>query len=180
MIISNSNEKNVENRDEVFLDAVEDKQYNGDGEQLTNTEKLVIKEKTGWSDEIIDCVRSMQEAQIYIDADLKEAQINGRKCLIRDDIDIEQKNEKGVTNRGLIMLGKSPINIYGEKVELHHIGQKQYSPFAELTEREHHSKGNYRILHIAKKQTEIVRNIFNLERKKHWQIRAEIKGGNYE
>ncbi len=179
-ISKNSNEKNVENSDEDFLDAIEDKEYNGDAEQLTNTEKLVIEEKTGWSDEIIDCIRSMEEAQIYIDADLKEAQINGRKCLIRDDIDIEQKNEKGITNRELIMLGKSPINIYGEKVELHHIGQKQYSPFAELTEREHHSKGNYRILHIAKKQTEIVRNIFNLERKKHWQIRAEIKGGNYE
>ena len=110
-ISKNSNEKNVENSDEDFLDAIEDKEYNGEAEQLTNTEKLVIKEKTGWSDEIIDCICSMEEAQIYIDADLKEAQINGRKCLIRDDIDIKQKNENGITNRELIMLGKSPNKV---------------------------------------------------------------------
>ena len=37
-----------------------------------------------------------KEAQIYIDANLKEAEINGRKCLIRSDIDMEQVDKKAL------------------------------------------------------------------------------------
>ena len=43
--------------------------------------------------------------------------------------------------------GLSPLTKKGDTVELHHIGQKQDSPLAELATQEHRGKGNYAILH---------------------------------
>lgn len=77
----------------------------------------------------------------------------------------------GVTNRDRIKEGKSPKTTNGEEIHLHHIGQKQNSPLAELTESEHLGKGNYSILHDTKKASEIDRTKFKYERRKHWVIR---------
>lgn len=143
---------------------------------MSQIDKVRIKQKTGWSDKIVDYIRSMKEAQIYIDANLKEAEINGRRCLIRSDINMDYITPKGLTNRKLIESGKSPYATNGEKVELHHIGQKQDSPLVELTESEHRGKDNYSILHDAKKASEIDRDGFRPDREKHWKIRFIIGG----
>ena len=131
-----------------------------------------IKKRTGWSDEIINSIGSMREAEIYIKAGLKEAEINGKKCLIRSDIDMDQKDEDGITNRERMERGLPPITKNGEKVELHHIGQKPDSPLAELTTEEHRGAGNDTILHDKQKESEIDRNEFAKERKEHWKNRA--------
>ncbi len=54
---------------------------------LTSIEKVAIQASTGWSQEILDAIRSKEEADIYIRAGLKEVCIGGRKALIRADID---------------------------------------------------------------------------------------------
>lgn len=141
-------------------------------EGLTEAEKEKLKEETGWSDEIVDSTRSVEEAEIYKNADLKE-DINGKKCLIRNDIDMEQKDEFGRTNKERMENGNAPLIESGETVELHHIGQKQDSPLAELTTQEHRGKGNDTILHDKQKETEIDRGEFAKERKQHWESRAE-------
>ena len=169
-------ENNVEKTYDIMLDGAGDVEYNKNI-GLTLEQKQKIREKTGWSDGIINYIRSMEEAQIYINADLKEAEVNGRKCLLRSDIDLEQIDYRGKTNYERIMSGKSPVNIYGEVIVLHHIGQKQESPFAELTRREHEK--NDRILHRKKEKSKINRNIFWKERKTHWKIRLN-KGEIYE
>ena len=140
---------------------------------LTEAEKEKLKEETGWSDEIVDSTRSVEEAEIYKNADLKEEDINGKKCLIRSDIDMEQKDEFGRTNKERMENGNAPLTESGETVELHHIGQKQDSPLAELTTQEHRGKGNDTILHDKQKETEIDRGEFAKERKQHWESRAE-------
>lgn len=142
-------------------------------EGLTEAEKEKLKEETGWSDEIVDSTRSAEEAEIYKNADLKEEDINGKKCLIRNDIDMEQKDEFGRTNKERMENGNAPLTESGETVELHHIGQKQDSPLAELTTQEHRGKGNDTILHDKQKETEIDRDEFAKERKQHWGSRAE-------
>ena len=63
--------------------------------ELSDEEKQRIKEETGWSDEIIDAISSMEEYEIYKKADLEEKEINGKKCLVRKDIDLEQKDSIG-------------------------------------------------------------------------------------
>lgn len=156
-----------------FSDHNETKDDSGENEGLTDEEKQEIKEKTGWSDEIIDAISSMEEAQIYMDAGLKEVEIDGKKCLIRGDIDLDQVDEDGISNRERMARGRPPITKDGQEVELHHIGQKADSPLAELTTQEHRGAGNDSILHNKNKESEIDRNEFAKERKSHWKSRAE-------
>lgn len=146
-------------------------------EGLTDEEKAKIKEETGWSDEIIDAIGSMEEYEIYKDAGLQEAEIGSKKCLICNDIDWNQKDAMGRTNKERAEQGLSPINKDGKVIELHHIGQHADSPLAELTPEEHRGKGNDTILHDKTKESEIDRQAFAGERSTHWEARAN-EGGN--
>lgn len=146
-------------------------------EGLTDEQKEKLRELTGWSDEILDAIGSWEEAEIYMKAGLKEVEINGKKCLIRDDIDLDLEDEDGITNRQRMERGRPPITKDGEEVELHHIGQKQNSPLAELTMEQHRGVGNDTILHDKTKETEIDRNEFGKERREHWKDRVESMEG---
>ncbi len=146
-------------------------------EGLTDEQKEKLRELTGWSDEILDAIGSWEEAEIYMKAGLKEVEINGKKCLIRDDIDLDQEDEDGITNRERMERGRPPITKDGEEVELHHIGQKQNSPLAELTMEQHRGVGNDTILHDKTKETEIDRNEFGKERREHWKDRVDAMEG---
>lgn len=146
-------------------------------ERITDEEKSKIKEETGWSNEIIDAIGSMEEYKIYIDAELQEAEVGGKKCLIRGDIDWKQKDAMERTNKERAEQGLSPINKDGKVIELHHIGQHADSPLAELTTEEHRGKGNDIILHDKTKESEIDRQTFAGERSIHWEARAN-EGGN--
>ena len=140
--------------------------------ELSLEEKAKIKIETGWSNEVINAIGSMKEYEIYKKAGLVEAEIDGKKCLIRSDIDMTQKDEFGKTNMERMAEGKSPIAQNGETVELHHIGQKADSPLAELTTQEHRGRGNDTILHDKQKESEIDRISFSKERESHWIARA--------
>ena len=73
---------------------------NAEGKEgLSDEEKEKINKKTGWSDEVIEAIGSMEEYEVYKKAGLREAEINGKKCLIRDDIDWEQKDPMGRANK---------------------------------------------------------------------------------
>ena len=141
--------------------------------ELSDDEKQRIKEETGWSDEIIDAISSMEEYEIYKKADLEEKEINGKKCLVRKDIDLEQKDSMGRTNSERMEKGLPPLDKNGRPIELHHIGQKPNSPLAELTTSEHRGKGNDTVLHDKKKESEIDREKFAEERSEHWKNRIE-------
>ncbi|WP_314811579.1 HNH/ENDO VII family nuclease [Fusobacterium pseudoperiodonticum] len=142
--------------------------------ELSDEEKQRIKEETGWSDEIIDAISSMEEYEIYKKADLEEKEINGKKCLVRKDIDLEQKDSMGRTNSERMEKGLPPLDKNGRPIELHHIGQKSDSPLAELTTSEHRGKGNDTVLHDKKKESEIDRDKFAEERSEHWKNRSEL------
>ena len=141
--------------------------------ELSEKEREKIYELTEWSDDILDSIGSVEEAEIYIDAGLEETEINGKSCLIFEDIDPDQEDEDGITNRERMERGSPPLNKNGEEIELHHIGQKQSSPLAELTMEQHRGTGNDTILHDKTKETEIDRNEFGKERRDHWKNRIE-------
>lgn len=171
-IFDSYNSENVSENDKLD----ENKESN---EGLTDKEKAKIKEETGWSDEIINAITSMEEYEIYKKAGLVEAEIGGRKCLIRNDIDWEQKDALGRTNKERVEQGLSPINKDGKIIELHHIGQHTNSPLAELTPEEHRGKGNDGILHDKTKESEIDRKAFGIERNIYWGERIK-EGGNLQ
>lgn len=153
---------------------------------LSIEDKVLLREETGWSDEIVDHIKSPEEANVYKKANLKD--VNGN--LERTDIDWNAKipqdridrmrslysdevadrwSEK--TNMNLIKDGKAPYGPDGERVNLHHIGQKAESPLAELTDTEH--KLNDAILHDKTKESEIERSVFRKERESYWRHRYE-------
>lgn len=146
---------------------------NSEKKGLTEEEKEDIRKRTGWSDEILDALGSKEEAEIYIKAGLKEMEINGRKCLVRSDIDLDQKDERGRTNKERAEQGLPPITKDGKTVELHHIGQRADGPLAELTPEEHRGKGNDAVLHDKTRESEIDRTTFARERSEHWKARAQ-------
>ena len=116
---------------------------------MNTIEKQSLRQLTNWPDEIIDSIASMEEARIYIKARLKAARIGNRWALIRSNINWADfsirrntwlKNKladydswKDYNNADLIGEGFPPRDINGDPYELHHIGQRQNSPFAELT-----------------------------------------------
>ncbi|WP_340742472.1 HNH/ENDO VII family nuclease [Sporosarcina sp. FSL K6-5500] len=149
---------------------------------LTEEQKIQIKETSGYSDEVIEHISSWEEYEVYRDAGLKEVEVNGRPCLVRD-IDMDHVDPKtGMTNKELMEKGLSPVDAKtGEKIELHHIGQEADSPFAELTADSEHGK-EYKTLHT--KETESWRNdsslnnqYNNVERPNHWKSRAAEEAG---
>jgi len=151
-------------------------------EGLTDEEKAKIKEETGWSDEIIDNIANMKQYEVLKNAGLKEVEINGRKCLIKENIDLDYADEDGITNRERMARGLAPLDSKtGKPLELHHLGQKADSPLVELTEEEHRTgeyedgKKNQSLWHDNTKETEVhgEGNNWDQERKAHWKERIE-------
>lgn len=142
-------------------------------EGLTQDEKDFIKKETGWSDKIVDYIKSIDEYKIYKDAGLVEGEVNGKKCLMRTDIDWDQKDQFGMTNRERVSEGYSPLDKTGKPIQLHHIGQRSDSPLAELTFTEHRTGGNDTILHDKTKMTEVhgEGNNWSNEREEYWKNR---------
>lgn len=140
-----------------------------------------------WSIDICKYIKSKEEAEVYLKAGLKEALIGGKHALIRQDIDWSDYSIKRNTwlkdrllnydewtkynNADLIGEGYPPRDYYGNPYELHHIGQRQDSPFAELTWVEHMGNGNNAILHSCGKDSEIDRETFEKEKSEYWQAR---------
>ena len=84
----------------------------------------------------------------------------------------EVKDQFNRTNRERMADGVPPLDNEGKPIEIHHIGQRQDSSFAELEQNEHRGKGNYSILHETRKESEIDRNRFNKEKKAYWISRV--------
>lgn len=142
-----------------------------DGLNKKQTDEL--KERTGWSDSILNEIRTEDEARIYQDANLKVETIEGKDCLIRTDIDYNQEID-GQTNFERMRQGKCPYSKDGQKIELHHIGQNPDAPLAELTQTEHRGPENDMTLHDKTiEETKIDREKFRAERENHWKARAE-------
>ena len=148
-------------------------------EQVEAQEALrdVIKEETGWSDEIVDSIRDEGEYGVYKNADLKEGTVNGKQCLQRE-IDPSFKDDFGRTNMERMQNGLSPYDAKsGEKLELHHMVQKADSPFPELRENIDHGDGNHRVLHEFKSESwrhePGSESAYASQRTEYWKTRAQ-------
>lgn len=145
---------------------------NKENKGLNEEQKKEIKNETSWCDEIINSIGSIEEYQVYKNAGLEDQSINEKHCLVKLDIDINQKDSFGRTNKERMKQGLAPLSKNIEPIELHHIGQKNDSPLAELTQEEHRGKGNDCLLHEKNKDSEIDRSKFANERNQHWKERA--------
>lgn len=148
----------------------------------TETDEAVraeIAEKSEYSDEVNQYISSVEELEIYQNAGLHEQVIEGRVCLVKEDIDPNYVDEKtGLTNAELMAKGRAPYDAKtGERIELHHIGQDYSSPLAELTENTEHGGNNHGVLHTKESESwrsdSTLNNHYNnVERPSHWKARA--------
>lgn len=151
-------------------------------EVLTDEETARVLEETGWSNEIIDNIKNMKQYEILKNAGVREIDINGRKCLIKENIDLTYTDADGISNMVRMRLGLAPLDSKtGKPIELHHFGQKVDSPLVELTEEEHRTgeyeggKKNQSLWHDRNIDTEVhgEGNNWIQERKAHWKERVE-------
>ncbi|MBY3787651.1 endonuclease VII [Photobacterium carnosum] len=182
-------------KEQSSVDLIEVNKMNGEisiidspeNKRLTDDEKAKIKEETSWSDEIIDNIQNIKQYENLKSAGLVEAEINGRKCLIKENIDLDYTDDDGISNRDRITRGLAPLdNKTGKPLELHHLGQKADSPLIELTVEEHRTgeyedgKKNQSLWHDNTLETEVhgEGNSWTQERKEHWKARSEqnLKG----
>ncbi|MHB0756257.1 HNH/ENDO VII family nuclease [Polaribacter sp. M15] len=123
------------------------------------------------------------EQKIYDNAGLEKQIVNGREVLIQTNIDYNTPlgipGNESETNLERMKAGYAPIDENGNPYQLHHIGQQNDSPLAELTNEQHQYNGNYNILHTKVGPSEIDRKEFNEQRAKHWKERAaQIENSN--
>lgn len=144
----------------------------GELPEMSDDTRDSLKEK-GWSDSLLGDIGSEAEAEIYDNASVECEEINGKDVLVRTDIDYGKEDDFGQTNLERMEKGRAPLDADGRPIELHHIGQKQDSSLAELTQYEHRGKGNDNVLHDKVKESEIDREAFGKERQEHWKERAE-------
>ena len=197
--IENGNEKQAEQPDipyiektsrSVLLEQCSSKatETNNEAEaiskSLTEEEKAKIKEETGWSDVIIENIKNMEQYKILTNAGLIEVEINGKKCLIKENIDLDYTDNDGISNRDRIARGLAPLDSKtGKHIELHHLGQKADSPLVELTEEEHRTgeykdgKKNQSLWHDNTVETEVhgEGNHWDQEKRAYWKARAKIE-----
>jgi len=113
------------------------------------------------------------ERRIYEQANLEPQEVNERECLTRTDIDPDAVDGRGRTNLERMQNGNPPL-VEGQSIDLHHIGQKNDAPLAELTQQEHRVPANSLILHDKIGESEINRYEFKKEREEHWKARADM------
>lgn len=160
------------------------KSIEGDTEQETedivvNNEELreYMEKESPYSMEVNKYISSPEELQVYKEAGLVERNIDGRVCLIREDLDLDYVDKQsGLTNAELIAKGRSPYDAKtGERIELHHIGQDFNAPFAELqsvSEHDIYSKTLHKSeMDSWRRDPEKVRQ-YNTQRKIHWKNRV--------
>lgn len=161
--------------------------YGGCQTHITMENYQHLQQQTGWSDAIFRAIGSEAEARIYIKAGLQEKTVNGRPALVNPAIDgrafncrkewlreklADYDRWKDWNNADLMGEGYPPRDDNGDPFELHHIGQHQDSPFAELTWAQHMGGGNNAILH-PQRESEIDRPQFEGEKAAHWMARFE-------
>lgn len=115
---------------------------------LTMNQVAIIQKESRYPVEVIARFNSMEQYEICKSAGLTAKMVNGKTALVRQ-IDLNYVDElTGKTNLQLMQEGYAPYDATGQKYQLHHIGQRNDSPLAILTQAEHTGSGNNKIWHI--------------------------------
>lgn len=136
-----------------------------------------VREASPFSDSINEAIRKPEEVSLYREFGLRETTVGGRTCLVREDVDPDLRDDFGRTNVERMEEGLAPLDENGDAYELHHIGQEDDAPLAELKYEEHRGAEHFAVLH-AHQESQIDRSAFDHVRAEHWKQRARQIEGN--
>lgn len=142
---------------------------------LTMNQAATIQRESKYPLDVIKQFHSIEEYNVFKNANLKTMTLNGKSLLVRNDIDLNLLDEYGRTNLERMKLGLSALDENGTPYQLHHVGQNAEGTLAILSAEEHKDAA----LHGFKTVSEIDRKAFKLVRKQVWQSIANLaeKGG---
>lgn len=141
---------------------------------LSMNEAAIIQKESSMPLSIIKEFHSVDEYNVYKEAGLFNKMVGNRSALIRN-IDWNRKDGFGNTNLERMLKGNPPLDSNGLAYELHHVGQKNDSIFAILTQSEHRGEGNFRILHDVLRGSEVDHGaVFSTAKTDFWKNLAEI------
>lgn len=132
-----------------------------------------IQQESGYPLDVIKQFHSYEEYEVFKNAGLQPAMVNGKLALIRTDIDLSRIDEFGRSNLQRMQGGYSPLDSLGKEIQLHHIGQRNDATLAILTDAEHHNAS----LHGFVDKSEIDRAAFKPIREAFWKKMAELLAG---
>lgn len=145
---------------------------------LTMNQAAQIQRESNLPLAVIKSFHSMDEYQIYKEANLVKMSVNGKWALTQKiNWDFVGDLEDGRTNAQRVWDGLAPLDPTGQPYELHHIGQMTDSPLAVLTHAQHH--GNYGDLHFKLENSEVDHGYqWTKQRIKFWKdlLEASMKG----
>ena len=141
---------------------------------LTMNEAATIQKESQYPLDVIKGFASMDQYQICKDAGLATHMVDGKAALIRN-IDLDFTDELGRTNLERMQQGMAALDPKtGLSYQLHHIGQRQDSTLAILTEAEHMQGGNNLIWHLWEGESQIDRVAFAAQRQSFWKSAAKL------
>ncbi len=145
---------------------------------LTMNEVAIIQHESKLPLSVIKEFKSMDEYVIFKSAGLYTQNVNGATALVRD-IDLNYVDpESGMTNLERMEKGLAALDpATGKAYQLHHIGQKNDSVLAILTEAEHKGEGNFSILHDKWNGSEVTHDAsWTAQREAFWKAAAKVLG----
>lgn len=137
---------------------------------LTMNEAAIIQRESKYPLDVIKQFHSVEEYNVFKNANLKAKVIDGKSLLVRNDINLKRVDEYGRTNLERMKSGLSPLDASGKSYELHHVGQQADGTLAILTQIEHDNA----VLHGYETISKIDRNLFAKERKEVWKSFARM------
>ena len=145
---------------------------------LTMNQAALIQQESKLPLEFIKTFHSVDEYNVYKNAGLNLAKVNGKLALTQKiDWDFVGDIEDGRTNAQRVLDGLAPLDSTGASYELHHIGQMSDSPLAVLTSSQH--KTNYSTLHAntGGSASNIDRTLFEKQKKDFWKAMLNLAQG---
>ncbi len=137
---------------------------------LTMNQAAAIQKESRYPLDVIKQFHSVEEYNVFKNANLKSMVIDGKSLLVRSDINLNLVDDYGRTNLERMKIGLSALDENGMSYELHHVGQNANGTLAILSTEEHKNA----VLHGYKTVSEIDRNAFAQERKQVWMSIARL------
>lgn len=150
------------------------KEFIADSEMLqTSTQELEsICLNHGFDVKMLNQFHSAEELKVYTDANLVQKVVNGNAALVRNDIDITSVvDDMERTNLERMQEGLAALDKDGHAYELHHIGQRNDSPLAILTQGEHDNKALHWNTNTDNPSSQ---SGWNNQRKQFWEAIAKM------
>lgn len=144
---------------------------------LTMNQAAIIQQTSKWPLDAIKNIHSMEEYDIYKEANLIPTKLSDGELVFLRPIDWTLTDAYGRTNVQRVSANLAPIDATGTPFELHHIGQKADSSLAVLSWAEHHSSGNYSILHYAEQGKDISDAAWNKQKQEVWKAILKMAQG---